>query len=645
MNKNTSSKNNVDVEFPQNIETYLGPKGYTIFKKDLPIRTQLFIKEQLTVKPYTPGAPISSGNSFPCYRESNNKLYLPRYNGFELFGPPKRYTIPNGEEINLQFNGSLRDYQVPVIEKTLNFLRNNQYSCGLLELYCAWGKTTGALHLICNLLSYHVGLKTLIIVHKEFLMNQWIERIKQFIPNARIGKIQGMTIDIENKDIVLCMLQSLVLKDYSAETFTSFGLTIIDEVHHISSETFSNALFKVVSKHMIGLSATMDRKDGTTEAFKMFLGNVIHKAERKTTFEVEIRGIKFLTNDNEYNETITAWDGKPQISSMISKVCEYSRRTEFIIDVIKDFIRKHAITKEQYIMNKQQMDECVPNCNICGRNNNYLMKNSCCECVKYCMICLKNIKPEVVEVINKKTGEKTQTKMKPKCPNCNKVLKYEQNYIENLDVKPIQETQTIILAHNLNILEYIYDKFVCKNLASVGYYVGGMKETELKKSETKQIILATYAMANEGLDIATLNAEFLITPKTDVVQTIGRVLRAKHAINDPIIYDIYDAHEVFVRQWSKRKSYYKKQGYKIVETDSNKYERQQWRVTCESKIKNDQSSCLIEKNKKKNTTRKSNSSSERSLAEDTSSDEENEYEGEENKKEKMKPKCLLKIKK
>ena len=192
----------------------------------------------------------------------------------------------------------------------------------------------------------------------------------------------------------------------------------------------------------------------------------------------------------------------------------------------------------------------------------------------------------------------------------------------------------------MNILEYIYDKFVCKNLASVGYYVGGMKEAELKKSEIKQVILATYAMANEGLDIATLNAEFLITPKTDVVQTVGRVLRAKHAINDPIIYDIYDAHDVFVRQWSKRKSYYKKQGYKIVEIDSNKYERQQWRITCESKIRDGQSK-IIEKNNKKNTTKKSNSSSDRSLAEDTSSDEENE----ENKKEKIKPKCLLKIKK
>ena len=628
-----------DIEIPQNIDTYLGPKGYTILKKDLSMRTQLYIKDKLTIKPHTPGAPISSGISFPCYRESNNKLYLPRYFGIELFGTPKRYNIPDSESINLEFNGTLRDYQIPVIEKTLAFLRDNPYSCGLLELYCAWGKTTGTLHLISNLLSGSTGLKTLIIVHKEFLMNQWIERIQQFIPSARIGKIQGNTIDVENKDIVLCMLQSLVLKDYPVEIFSSFGLTIIDEVHHISSETFSNALFKVVTKHMIGLSATMNRKDGTTNAFKMFLGNVIHKAERKTTFEVEIRGIKFLSDDVEYNETITAWDGKPQISSMISKVCEYNRRTEFIIDVIKDFIRKNDVRKEQYLINKQQMDECVLNCEICGRNNNYLMKNTCCECVKYCMICLKNIRSEIVETINKKTGEKTQTKKTPKCPNCQKVLKYEQNYIDNCDVKPIRETQSIILAHNLNILEYIYDKFVCKNLASVGYYVGGMKEKELKKSETKQVILATYAMANEGLDIATLNAEFLITPKTDVVQTIGRVLRAKHAINDPIIYDIYDAHEVFVKQWGKRKSYYKKQGYKIVETDSDKYKIQQWRVTCESKIKNGESYSL-ETNLKKKLSTKSNSSSERSLAEDTSSDEENIIE-----MSKVKPKCLLKIKK
>jgi superfamily II DNA or RNA helicase len=635
------------VVIDKNIDTYLGPKGYTILKKDLPIKTQLYIKEQLTIKPYTPGAPVSTKNTFPCYRESSKKIYLPRYYGISLFGNPKRYTIADGDNINLEFVGTLRDYQHEVIDETLNLLRNDNYFCGLLELFCGWGKTTGALYIICvlnRILNVYQGKKTLIIVHKEFLMNQWIKKIEQFIPSARIGKIQGNIIDIENKDIVLCMLQSLVLKDYSSDTFSSFGLTIIDEVHHISSETFSNALFKVVTKHMIGLSATMERKDGTTDAFKMFLGNVIYKAERKTTFEVEIRGIKFTTNDDEFNETITAWDGKPQISSMISKICEYNQRTEFIINVLKDFIRNDNITKQQYDINKQIMDSHIPNCELCDRNNNYLMKNSCCGCVKYCMICLKNIKPEIVEIINKKTDEKKQIKRFPKCPNCNKSLKFEQNYIENPDIKPFEERQTIVLAHNLNILEYIYNKFVCKNLSSIGYYVGGMKEQELIKSENKQIILATYAMASEGLDIASLNAEFLITPKTDVEQTIGRVLRAKHKINDPVIYDIYDSHEVFVKQWSKRKSYYKKNGYKIVETDNNKYDTNQWRVTCQSKSVDGK--CISKKQPNKNTTFKSNSSSERSLADDTSSDgDDYDDKNDNNKKITSKARCLLNLNK
>ena len=46
-------------------------------------------------------------------------------------------------------------------------------------------------------------MKTIIIVHKEFLMRQWIERIEQFLPDAKVGKIQGPNIDIEDKEIYL----------------------------------------------------------------------------------------------------------------------------------------------------------------------------------------------------------------------------------------------------------------------------------------------------------------------------------------------------------------------------------------------------------------------------------------------------------
>ena len=65
------------------------------------------------------------------------------------------------------------------------------------------------------------------LFHKEFLMRQWIERINEFLPGARIGKIQGEIADIENKDIVIGMLQSLSMKDYPNSLFSSFCFIII----------------------------------------------------------------------------------------------------------------------------------------------------------------------------------------------------------------------------------------------------------------------------------------------------------------------------------------------------------------------------------------------------------------------------------
>ena len=568
------------------INTYLGQKGYTIPKNEISIEKQNQIKKDLMVRPYTPGAPGNGGDStFPAYRESSNKLYVPHYYGVEQFGPPKEIKISEGTDINLDFNGQLRDYQTPVVEKFIKHVEYYKFGGGLLELPCAWGKTSASLYILSRLKK-----KTIVIVHKEFLMNQWIERIQQFLPNARIGKIQGQIIDVENKDIVLCMLQSLINKNYPESLFSEFGLTIIDEVHHISSQTFSNSLFKVVTKYMLGLSATMNRKDGTTKVFKMFLGDVIHKVERKDEVEVEVRAITYKVNDDDFNDTILDYKGQPQNSSMISKLCEYNRRTEFVIQVLTDFICVENVDKETIKQHKLNMDKENPCCEICSKNNNYLLKNTCCNIVKYCLPCLNNI--ELAAETNIKyfigpDGEKKQSKERPKCPNCKKVLKYEQYYIENPYVKPLEQRHTIVMAQNLNILHYIYKKIVCKNLASVGYYIGGMSESELKRSDKQQIVLASYSLCSEGLDIPTLNAEFLITPKTDIVQCVGRILRAKHATQHPIIYDFIDSHDVFQRQWLKRKLYYKKQNYKIIGNNSYEYtlDTTKWNIIFKSGCK------------------------------------------------------------
>ena len=549
------------IVWDQNLNTYLGNKGYTIHKHELSIKQQLALKEMLMVKPYIPGSPAQVQQTFPVYRESDKKIYVPRYFGEEIFGKPKTVKIPEGDDIKLEFKGTLRDYQVPIVETYLNHVKDGGGG-GLLELYCGAGKTDTTVSMIGD-----INKKTIIIVHKEFLMNQWIERILKYYPTARIGKIQGQTIDIDDKDIVIAMLQSLSMKEYPSSLFDSFGFTIIDEVHHISSEVFSRALFKLVTKYMLGLSATMNRKDGTTKVFKMFLGPVVYKLERKDEYNVQVRAITYKTKDDEFNETVYDWQGKPQISTMISKLCSYSNRTEFIIKVLCDFIEVDHVDKSIIETYKQTMNANNSKCGICDNNNNYLIKTSCCDTVKYCLPCIQEVDNSVV-TIDGLSSRKTI-----KCPNCGKRLKYEQNYLENPHVKPVDQLHTLILSHNLHVLHYIYNKIVCKNIASVGYYVGGMKESELKKSATKQVVLASFSMASEALDIPTLNAEFLITPKTDIVQCVGRILRAKHKSSNPIIYDIKDAHDVFYKQWLKRKAYYKKENYSIIECDSTNYNK------------------------------------------------------------------------
>ena len=328
-----------------------------------------------------------------------------------------------------------------------------------------------------NLIS-KIKKKTLIIVHKSFLLNQWVERINEFLPDAKIGIIQGQIIDIENKDIVIGMLQSLSGKEYPQNMFESFGFTIIVETHHVSSEIFCRALQKIVTPVMLGLSATMQRKDGLTRVFKMFLGDIVFKMKRENDDEVLVKAIEYQTDDKDFNEVQIDWKGQVAYSTMVSKICSFNHRTEFIIKVIKN----------------------------------------------------------------------------------------------ELEENPNQ--QIMVLGSQKDILVYIYKAIEHRNIASVGYYVGGMKEKDLKLSETKKVVVATYAMAAEGLDIKTLSTLFLVTPRTDITQAVGRILRVKH--ERPLVVDIIDNHDVFKRQWMKRKAFYKKNKYKIISTNSNLYGSNTW---------------------------------------------------------------------
>ena len=145
----------------------------------------------------------------------------------------------------------------------------------------------------------------------------------------------------------------------------------------------------------------------------------------------------------------------------------------------------------------------------------------------------------------------------------------------------ILRNKFMILAHNKSLLKYFFDSIVFQQIATVGYYVGGMKENALKESETKRIIIATYSMAAEALDIKTLTTLIMATPKTDIEQAVGRILREKHS--QPVVVDIIDSHDMFQKQWIKRKRFYKSQNYKIIECSNKNYtpKIEDWSVTFE----------------------------------------------------------------
>lgn len=104
------------------------------------------------------------------------------------------------------------------------------------------------------------------------------------------------------------------------------------------------------------------------------------------------------------------------------------------------------------------------------------------------------------------------------------------------------------------------------DVADIGYYVGGMKQEDLDKSEERGVILGTFAMASEAMNIPALNTILLATPKSNIEQSVGRILREKRDARRfaPVIMDVMDhQHQGCIGQYNKRRAYYKACGYKL----------------------------------------------------------------------------------
>jgi len=450
------------------MRTYLGKRGYILLKDKFTEGELEKIKEDLSVKPNVSTDYGPEPEAFKVFLENKTKLYLPKFYGLEKLGEPDENKLKSGDDIDLVFNGDLRANQLEPVNACVKAFEEK--GGGILSLPCGEGKTALACYLISKMRK-----KTFVLVHKTFLMNQWIERIlggpdsHAFLPDAKVGKIQGPTIDIDGKDIVIGMIQSISMKNYPLDLFDSFGMVIIDEAHCTPSKEFSKALFKINCPLMLGLSATPNRKDGLTKVLKWHVGDVCFMRKGKSSADSIVERYVYQCDNQAYCEELSNYMGKINSAGMINNLSSYMPRTRFIV---------------------KKMIECV-----------------------------KEEKRQVLLL-----GDRRE------------MLKDIENLLKETDV-------------------------------TYGYYVGGMKPKALEESTGKQIILATFKMADTGLDIKTVDTIVFATPKTEIEQAAGRI-RPKPGVEDlnpPLIIDIVDDFSIFSAQARKRDIFYRKKKY-FVET-------------------------------------------------------------------------------
>ena len=310
--------------------------GYALLKSSLTSEEDISIRKQLTVKPNTFSKYGGvEAEEFPTYLESATRLYLPRMWAREHLGPEESSVMVEGVPLpsNLKFTGKPYEYQENIINLFLEADAN-----GLICVPCGKGKTFMAISI-----AFRLGKRFMVIVDKEFLLDQWAGEMRSLCPGIRIGRFQTdqMEVEPEMYDCTICMIQTIVKRQIPETVLRSYGFTIFDECHHLGAKHFSKVLNKIQTKHMLGLSATPTRDDGLTKVFEWHLGKPVYwekKREADETVRVEI--LRYENDDPAYTNTPTNSRGEVILPRLLTQIVNCRERSLFIADKLKELIKE-----------------------------------------------------------------------------------------------------------------------------------------------------------------------------------------------------------------------------------------------------------------------------------------------------------------
>lgn len=305
----------------------LSRQGATIKISDLTEKEKKLVNRELFV------APVTLNDDFPkkfkVFKRNDSHVVVPKYWALEnLKHLPVTHEYGNIQPMNpsVKFTGSLRK-ELKQIEATDALLKQlKTVGGGILSLDTGFGKTVCSIYTACQL-----GVKTMILVHKKFLEEQFEETIKRFVPNAKISKVRGDSCDISG-DFIIASIQTLMVRKYT--DFDGIGCIAVDEAHHICAESFSQTMFGISFKYTIALSATPVRKDGLTRVLNWFMGPMAFEARRTNQKNVLVKIVPFTHAEYKKPPPVNK-RGDICYTSLMTKICDIRDRTLFIAEETK----------------------------------------------------------------------------------------------------------------------------------------------------------------------------------------------------------------------------------------------------------------------------------------------------------------------
>ena len=229
-----------------------------------------------------------------------------------------------GRPIGTRFLGELTPEQNQAAAALL------RHETGVLAATTAFGKTVVAAKMIAAR-----DRNTLVLVHRRQLLDQWVARLQTFldIPPNKLGVIHGgKKKPTGNIDVAL--MQSLVRQGTVSDLVADYGHVIIDECHHLSAVGFEAIAREARARYMLGLSATVTRKDGHHPIIFMQCGKIRHRVDAKKQAAARPFDHKVIFRRTEFRLAWNGPDEKPAIQELYAKLAQDRARNDLIFEDI-----------------------------------------------------------------------------------------------------------------------------------------------------------------------------------------------------------------------------------------------------------------------------------------------------------------------